>query len=90
MSDPVYITRDEYQALIADQTPNVVLANPTVRRVLNYGLGGAAIVLPIITLIDQAADSFDWSEGLGVASQIVLFLTGALAAGVTAQNIPKR
>jgi len=91
MTDPpVYLTREEYQRLQANETPNVVLQNPVVRKVLNYGLGIAALVLPIATLIDGALDNVDWSEPLQVASQIALFLTGALAVGVTAQNIPSR
>lgn len=86
----VGLSREDYQKLLADQTPNVVLENPKVRKVLNYVLGITALALPIITFIDQAADSFDWSEGLGVANQIALFLTGALAVGVTARNVPSR
>lgn len=84
---PVYLSREEYQRLINNEQPNVVLANPVVRKVLNYGLGLAAVILPIATIVDNASAEINWEQPLDVASQIALFLTGALALGVTAQNI---
>ncbi len=69
-------------------TPNVVISNPDVRRVLNIVLGVAALVIPIAGIIDGSAPAFDWSPFLIPAGQIELFLLGALAVGVTAPNIP--
>jgi hypothetical protein len=87
MTEGTFVSREEYQRLLANEQPNVVLENPLVRKVLAYVLGIAAIVLPILGLVDGAYNEIDWTRELNLASQINLFLLGLYAVGVTAQNI---
>jgi len=72
------------------ETPNVVLANPTVRRVLNYVVGTAAIVLPVATIIDSRSDDFDWTSWTDPATAAISFLAGLLAVAVSGPNVPKK
>jgi hypothetical protein len=69
-------------------TPNVVVANPAVRKVANIVLGVAALVLPIAGIVDAGAEAIDWSSWLPIAAQIDLFLLGAFNLGVINPNIP--
>lgn len=73
---------------IPSPTPNVVVSNPTVRKAVNIVLGVAALVLPIVAIIDAGAANFDWSGITGPATAITLFLAGAFGLGVTVPNIP--
>jgi hypothetical protein len=72
------------------ETPNVVLQNPYVRKVLNVVVGTAAIVVPVITIIDARVDAFDITAFTDAAATVTSFLAGLLAVAVTAPNIPKR
>jgi len=72
------------------ETPNVVLANPAVRRVLNIVVGTAAIVLPVATIIDSRSDAFDWTAWTDPATAATSFLAGLLAVAVSAPNVPKK
>lgn len=70
------------------QTPNVVVQNPTVRKVANWVLGVALIVLPAAAVLD-ANSSLDFSEWLVPATAVTSFLAGVFAISVTAPNVPK-
>lgn len=69
-------------------TPNVVVQNPLVRKVVGIALGVAALVLPIAGIIDQYAANLDWSAVLIPAGAITLFLGGTFGLTVTVPNIP--
>lgn len=69
-------------------TPNVVVANPAVRRVMTVVLGVAALVLPILSLIDAGAPGISFDAWLPTAGAIEQFLIGAFAVGVIAPNVP--
>jgi hypothetical protein len=71
------------------ETPNVVLANPTVRRVLNWIVGLAAVIVPTALVIDSASPELDWSSFLAPATAATSFLAGLLGLVVTTPNIPK-
>lgn len=70
-------------------TPNVVIENPTVRRVLNHVVGWGAIALGLVQAVDAASDAFDWSAVTGPSTAGIAFLAGVLAVGVTVPNIPR-
>ena len=72
------------------ETPNVVLANPAVRRALNWVVGLAAVVVPAALVLDGASPELDWSVVLTPATAVTSFLAGLLGLSVTLPNIPKR
>jgi peptidoglycan/LPS O-acetylase OafA/YrhL len=75
---------------LPSETPNVVLANPYVRKALNYVVGGAALLLPIAAIIDGSSDAIDWSAFTIPATGVTSFLAGLLGLAVTVPNIPTR
>jgi hypothetical protein len=70
-------------------TPNVVLANPQVRRVLNWVVGIAAVIVPLATIVDARSDAFDITGFTDPATAGTSFLAGLLGLTVTLPNIPK-
>lgn len=68
-------------------TPNVVVSNPTVRKTMNWVLGIAMLLLPVLTIIDTSTP-LDLSPWLAPVSQIVLFLGGVFGIAVINPNIP--
>lgn len=75
---------------IPSETPNVVLANPTVRRALGWVVGLSAILVPLATIIDARSEAFDWTAFTDPATAGTSFLAGLLGLVVTVPNIPKR
>lgn len=71
-------------------TPNVVLANPVVRKALNWVVGLAAIIVPLLTIIDARSEDFDWTGFTDPATAGTSFLAGLLGLVVTLPNIPTR
>jgi hypothetical protein len=71
-----------------NNTPNVVVTDPRVRKVAGIVLGVAALVLPIAQIIDSSAENLDWSQFLNPATAIALFLAGAFQLGITTPNVP--
>lgn len=74
---------------MSNDTPNVVIESPRVRRALNHIVGWGAIALGLAQAVDGASPAFDWSGFTGPATAGVAFLAGVLAVGVTAPNIPR-
>lgn len=70
-------------------TPNVVLANPVIRKGLNWVVGAAAILVPLAIVVDGASDGFDWSSWTTPAAAGTSFLAGLLGVIVTIPNIPR-
>lgn len=70
------------------QTPNVVVQNPQVRRVAQWVIGLAALVLPSLAII-EAQTTVDFSEWLPAATGVTSFLAGAFGLVVITPNIPK-
>lgn len=73
---------------IPSETPNVVVSNPHVRKIVGIALGVTSLVLPIAQIIDSSAENLDWSQFLNPATAIALFLAGAFQLGVTTPNVP--
>lgn len=68
-------------------TPNVVIADPRVRRVANWVLGVALIVFPAAAVLD-ASSSLDFASWLIPATAVTSFLAGLFQVAVTAPNVP--
>lgn len=70
-------------------TPNVVLANPVVRKAFNWVVGLAAIIVPVAVVIDASAPELDWSSWTNPAAAATSLLAGMLGVIVTIPNIPR-
>lgn len=73
-----------------DVTPNVVLANPAVRKALGWIVGVAAILVPLLSIVDANSDAFDISGFTDPATAGTSFLAGLLGLVVTVPNIPSK
>ena len=72
------------------ETPNVVISNPSVRRVIGWIVGLGAVALPVVMVVDAEVDVFDlrtWTRPLVAA---VSTLAGIFGLTVTLPNIPKK
>lgn len=69
-------------------TPNVIVQNPIVRKVVGNTLAGATLLLSIATLVDGAIEAISYSEVTGPAAIIVAGLFGIFQLTVTSPNVP--
>ncbi|TFV82049.1 hypothetical protein E4V99_14035 [Microbacterium sp. dk485] len=70
-------------------TPNVVVANPTVRRVAQVAIGAADVALGAALVFDGATPAVDWSTWTGPTAAVLIFLSGVFGLAVVTPNIPK-
>ncbi len=70
-------------------TPNVVVSNPLVRKVVGNTLAVASVALAIATLVDSAIAELEYSTITGPAAVIIAGLFGIFQLGVTSPNVPK-
>lgn len=73
---------------MSNETPNVVVQNPHVRKVANIILGAALIVFPAAAVLDGASADLDFSQWLIPATAVTSFLAGVFGLAVTAPNVP--
>lgn len=73
-----------------DNTPNVVVQNPSVRLVANIVLGVALIFFPAAIVLDGATDALDFSAWTTPAMAVTSFLAGIFGVAVTAPNVPRK
>lgn len=71
------------------ETPNVVVHNPTVRRVMGYVIGAAAVFVPAAMVLDSATEAFDWTSWTVPALAVTSFLAGIFQVSVSSPNVPK-
>lgn len=72
----------------ATPTPNVIVQNPLVRKVVGNALAGATLVLSIATLVDGAIEQLSYSNITGPAAIIIAGLFGIFQLTVTSPNVP--
>ncbi len=77
------------------ETPNVVIENPQVRRVLVLILGIVAIITACAAIVlgfwpELSGLQPDPTRIIATVNALVSFLSGAFGLGVTLPNIPKR
>lgn len=70
------------------ETPNVIVQNPTVRKIAGNTLAVAALILSIATLVDGAIPALDYAFVTGPAAIIVTGLLGIFQLSVTSPNVP--
>jgi hypothetical protein len=74
---------------IPTYTPNVIVENPTIRKVVGNALGVASLLLAVGTLVDGAIAEIDYAFITGPAAVIVAGLFGIFQLGVTSPNVPR-
>jgi ABC-type amino acid transport system permease subunit len=70
------------------QTPNVVVENPQVRKLIGNVLAVASLLLAIAVLVDGAIEQLDYAYITAPAATIIGGLFGIFQLGVTRPNIP--
>ena len=70
-------------------TPNVVVSNPVVRKVVGNVLAVASLALSIAVLVDGAINELDYGFVTGPAAVIITGLFGIFQLAVTSPNVPK-
>jgi hypothetical protein len=75
---------------LPDETPNVVVQNPAVRRVANAVIGVTGLVLGSVIVADLASPAFDLSVYTDPISAVYLYLASGFGLGVTLPNVPRR
>jgi hypothetical protein len=75
---------------IPTETPNVVVQNPLVRKVVGNTLAVASVGLSIAVLVDGAISELDYGNITGPAAVIIAGLFGIFQLGVTSPNVPKQ
>lgn len=73
---------------MSSTTPNVVIENPTIRKVVGNALAVASLGLAIATLVDSAIAEIAYSNITGPAAVIIAGLFGIFQIGVTSPNVP--
>lgn len=71
-------------------TPNVVVADPRVRKVANVILGVALVIFPAAAVLDASSPALDFSAWLVPATAVTSFLAGVFGLAVTAPNVPSK
>jgi hypothetical protein len=71
-------------------TPNVVVKNPAIRKVVNIVLGAALIIFPAAGVLDAASPELDFSQWLVPALAVTSFLAGVFGIAVTTPNVPTK
>ncbi len=70
------------------QTPNVVVENPTVRKIAGITLGIVGLALGTTLVVDGATNAFDLTELTNPISAGYLYLSSVFGLVVTVPNIP--
>jgi ABC-type amino acid transport system permease subunit len=71
-------------------TPNVVVSDPRVRKIVGNTLAVASVILSLATLVDGAIAELDYGNVTGPAAVIIAGIFGIFQIGVTSPNIPSK
>lgn len=85
--DPGYTVEAEPEK--PANTPNVVISNPAVRRVLTTVISTAALVVTVVSAVDAAVHEVDWSAYTNPAAGAILAVAAVFGIAVTLPNTPK-
>lgn len=69
-------------------TPNVVVANPKVRKIAQMVLSVVGIMLSSLLVLDGNIPAVDWSAWLSPAFALYGFLAATFGLAVISPNIP--
>lgn len=71
------------------QTPNVVIENPTARKVARTVLDGIGVLVGTIVVVDLASEAFDWVTYTTPVLAAWSYLRLAFGLGIDNRNTPK-
>lgn len=74
---------------MSDQTPNVVVQNPNVRRGANIILGVVGLIVGTAVVVDGATPAFDITAITTPVIAGYAYLASAFGLAVTLPNIPR-
>lgn len=72
------------------ETPNVVIADPRVRKYATASITIASVIVGAASVLDLASPELDWATVTTPASALILFLAGIFGVAVTLPNVPKK
>lgn len=75
---------------MSDNTPNVVVENPNVRRAANIFLGIVGLIVGTAVVVDASTPAFDISAITIPVTVGYAYLAGVFGLAVTAPNIPSK
>lgn len=75
---------------IPNETPNVVVQNPNVRKVAGIILGVTGLILGTAVVVDGATPAFDLTAWTGPIAAGYLYLSSVFGLVVTVPNIPTK
>lgn len=73
---------------LPNNTPNVVVSNPTIRKWVGNILGVATTVLAVATVVDGAIAELDYANITGPAAVIIAGVLGVFQLTITSPNVP--
>lgn len=73
----------------AVETPNVVVQNPTVRKIAGIVLGALGLALGTVVVVDGASPAFDLTAYTGPVTAGYLYLSSVFGLVVTVPNVPR-
>lgn len=76
--------------VIIDNTPNVFVKNPTVRKYAGIVLGIVGFMLTGGAIVDAAIEQIDLSYVINPATQITLGFAALFQLAVTTPNVPRK
>lgn len=74
----------------SNQTPNVVIENPTARKVARTVLDVAGVIVGTVVVVDLASEAFDVTAFTTPALAVWSYLRLAFGLGVDNPNTPKQ
>lgn len=75
---------------MSDNTPNVVVENPNVRRAANIFLGVVGLIVGTAVVVDASTPAFDISAITIPVTVGYAYLAGVFGLAVTTPNIPSK
>ena len=75
---------------VPNETPNVVVSNPNVRKAAGIILGVVGVLFGTAVVVDGATGAFDLTEVTTPVTAGYLYLSSLFGLAVTAPNIPGR
>lgn len=71
------------------ETANAVIANPEIRKIMNWVLSVIGIVLGLVVVVDASSVELDFASWTTPALAGYGFLAGVFGFAVVSPNIPK-
>lgn len=77
------------QAVAPNETPNVVIESPNIRRVVNVIISSVALIAGTAIVVDGVSPDFDISQWTVPVSAGLLYIASFFNIAVTLPNVPR-